>query len=52
VEVADPESRDRTLGANSDFMIDAAQAEADLLVVATTRPQVTATSSRPSTTST
>ncbi|MGW5049799.1 NACHT domain-containing protein [Actinokineospora sp. NPDC004072] len=38
-EVADPDIRDATLAAIRDFLIDAAQAEADLLVVATTRPQ-------------
>ncbi|MFJ5989286.1 NACHT domain-containing protein [Lentzea sp. NPDC092896] len=38
-EVADPETREATLSAVRDFLVDAAQAEADLLVVATTRPQ-------------
>ncbi|MFD1044265.1 NACHT domain-containing protein [Kibdelosporangium lantanae] len=38
-EVADPDNRDATLAAIRDFLVDAAQAEADLLVVATTRPQ-------------
>jgi hypothetical protein len=37
--VAAPETRDRTLDAISGFLIDAAQVEADLLIVATTRPQ-------------
>ncbi|KOV87574.1 NACHT domain-containing NTPase [Nocardia sp. NRRL S-836] len=38
-EVADPDIREATLAAVRDFLVDAAQAEADLLVVATTRPQ-------------
>jgi hypothetical protein len=38
-EVAAPEIRERMLGAISDFYVDAAEMEADLLVVATTRPQ-------------
>ena len=38
-EVADPGTRELTLKRISDFYIDAAAEEADLLVVATTRPQ-------------
>ncbi|MEV4274033.1 NACHT domain-containing protein [Micromonospora aurantiaca (nom. illeg.)] len=38
-EVASPEIRERMLSAVSDFYVDAAHLEADLLVVATTRPQ-------------
>lgn len=38
-EVADPDIRETMLSAISEFFVDAGQAEADLLVVATTRPQ-------------
>lgn len=38
-EVADPDTRESTLAAVRNFLIDAAQEEADLLVIATTRPQ-------------
>ncbi len=38
-EVADPDIREATLTAVRNFLVDAAQAEADLLVIATTRPQ-------------